>query len=68
MSTCPNCGNHLSCGCQKQKASNGVLVCKSCISKYEQSIKSNSQSGNTDLSSLQNNVGRYKNLQKFIKT
>jgi transcription elongation factor Elf1 len=67
MSACPNCGNQLSCGCQKKKASNGTLVCKSCILKYEQSIKSEDQS-NTVFSDLRNNVGRYKNLNKFIKT
>jgi transcription elongation factor Elf1 len=67
MSACPNCGTHLSCGCQKKKASNGTFVCKSCINKYEQSIKSEAQPG-TVFSDLRNNVGRYKNLQKFIKT
>lgn len=66
MSACPNCGNQLSCGCQKKKASNGTLVCNSCLFKYEQSIKSDSQSG-TVFSDLRNNVGKYKNLQKFIK-
>jgi transcription elongation factor Elf1 len=67
MSTCPNCGSQLSCGCQKKKASNGTLVCKSCIFKYEQSIQSAVQPGNV-FSDLRNNVGRYKNLHKFIKT
>ena len=67
MSACPNCNTQLTCGCQKKKASNGTLVCKSCIFKYEQSIQSNAQPG-TVFSDLKNNVGKYKNLQKFIKT
>jgi len=67
MSTCQNCGTQLTCGCQKKKASNGNFVCKSCIYKYEQALKSGSQLG-TVYSDFQSNVGRYKNLQKFIKT
>lgn len=46
MSTCPNCGKSLSCGCQKKKASDGKVVCANCISKYELSKKTN-QSGPT---------------------
>jgi hypothetical protein len=53
MSSCPNCKRKLSCGCQKAKASNGTVVCRSCKSSYEKSVKTN-----TD------NKG---NLQKFIK-
>ena len=39
MATCPNCKAKLSCGCQKKKASNGVVVCNSCLNSYENSIK-----------------------------
>lgn len=36
---CLNCNSTLTCGCQKVKASNGVVVCTKCIKKYEESIK-----------------------------
>lgn len=62
-SKCPNCGATLTCGCQKKKASDGTFVCASCINKYERTIAIGS-AVNVD---LQNNVGRYKNLEKFIK-
>lgn len=39
MSSCPNCNKRLSCGCQKKKASNGTLVCSSCITAYEKNLK-----------------------------
>ena len=39
MSACPNCKKNLTCGCQKKKASNGVVVCKDCILSYEKSMK-----------------------------
>lgn len=38
MSTCPNCGNAITCGCQERTASNGTRVCASCINSYEQQI------------------------------
>jgi hypothetical protein len=37
--TCKNCGNKMSCGCQKRVASNGTHVCSNCIIAYEASIK-----------------------------
>lgn len=39
MSTCANCGNRLSCGCQKRTASDGKACCSNCIASYEASIK-----------------------------
>jgi transcription elongation factor Elf1 len=39
MAVCSNCKKSLSCGCQKRKASNGVLVCTNCISSYEKTVK-----------------------------
>lgn len=39
MSACPNCKRKLSCGCQKKKASNGSIVCSSCITSYEKKVK-----------------------------
>lgn len=40
MSTCPNCNTKLSCGCQKRTASNGAVVCSTCIGSYESGLKS----------------------------
>lgn len=53
MASCPNCKKKLSCGCQKAKASNGTVVCKSCKKSYEKS--------------LQTNTSELENLQKFVK-
>jgi len=33
MSTCPNCGAKLSCGCQRRTLPNGNQGCTSCINK-----------------------------------
>lgn len=38
---CPNCGAHLSCGCQRRVASDGKAVCSHCYPTYEQNIKKN---------------------------
>ena len=46
MATCPNCGKALSCGCQKKKASDGKIVCATCIGKYELSKKNNTTQPN----------------------
>ena len=53
MASCPNCKRKLSCGCQKAKASDGAVVCKSCKKSYEQSLKTNNSNN--------------KILQKFVK-
>ena len=42
MSTCPNCGKKLSCGCQKTKASDGRICCNSCIGFYNKSLRDSS--------------------------
>jgi len=39
MAKCLNCGKSLSCGCQKKKASDGKLVCTTCIANYELKLK-----------------------------
>lgn len=39
MAKCQNCGNNMSCGCQKRTASNGATACSSCINTLEASIK-----------------------------
>ena len=38
MAQCTNCGNTLSCGCQKRTASDGKAVCTNCITKYENKL------------------------------
>ena len=65
MAKCSNCSKTMSCGCQRRTASDGRTVCSSCSNAYEKSINSPKSVIQTD---LQNNVGRYKNLHKFIKT
>lgn len=39
MASCSNCNRHLSCGCQKRKASDGKSVCASCAANYELKLK-----------------------------
>lgn len=56
MSSCPNCKKQLTCGCQKAKASDGTVVCKSCKNSYEKSL-TNTNILNTSI----------QNLQKFTK-
>lgn len=36
---CPNCGNQLTCGCQKRIASDKTQVCSSCYVRYEAALK-----------------------------
>lgn len=36
---CPNCNAMLSCGCQKKLASDGTVVCASCINQYELNLQ-----------------------------
>lgn len=70
MSSCPNCGTKLSCGCQRKKASNGVTVCRSCITRYEKTLQvQKPQAQPTTVEPKLNGFGRerYKNLHKFIK-
>jgi hypothetical protein len=38
MSTCPNCGAQLTCGCQQRVASDGKKACGNCIVTYEQQL------------------------------
>lgn len=69
MSSCPNCKNQLSCGCQRRTASDGKSVCSSCLAPYEASLKSTATPQKIEQPDL-NTWGkdRYKNLSKFIKT
>jgi len=36
---CKHCNKSFSCGCQKTKASNGVIVHKTCLKQYEEALK-----------------------------
>lgn len=36
---CTNCGNKLSCGCQKKVASDGKQVCTQCKDAYEKKLQ-----------------------------
>ena len=38
MKLCSNCGNQLSCGCQRRTASDGAPCCDQCINAYEAKI------------------------------
>jgi transcription elongation factor Elf1 len=68
MSACPNCGTKLSCGCQKKRASNGVFVCRSCITRYEKSLQPAQETPKENTTQLKEwGKDRYKNLEKFIK-
>lgn len=40
MAECPNCKSKLSCSCKLRTASDGKKVCTSCITTYEQNLKS----------------------------
>lgn len=44
---CQNCHKSLSCGCQKKTASNGTIVCTSCINAYEAALKSKNKPGSS---------------------
>ena len=67
MSSCPNCGKKLSCGCQRRKASNGATVCSSCLQQYEKSLKPEPTKTQTESTLNDWGKNRYKNLTKFIK-
>ena len=39
MSTCPNCGAKITCGCQRRTATNGAAACTSCLGALNAKIK-----------------------------
>lgn len=39
MSKCASCGKKFTCGCQKAKANNGAVVCKTCKATYNLKTK-----------------------------
>ena len=43
MSTCPNCGSNLTCGCQKRVATDGTSVCTMCLNSYNSHIANKKQ-------------------------
>jgi hypothetical protein len=45
---CKNCGNQLSCGCQRRTASDGTECCDTCVNAYEAKV--------TELRALQPNM------------
>lgn len=74
MATCPNCKKGLSCGCQRRTASNGAVVCSSCLGAYEKTLKPEPAPKPTTPQPIGKSQtlsewgkDRYKNLHKFIK-
>ena len=49
---CPNCKKKLSCGCQRTKASDGKVVCKSWKGSYERSLKANTTNSTSNIKNL----------------
>jgi hypothetical protein len=69
MSACTNCGNQMSCGCQRRTASDGSSVCSSCLASYEVKLKNNVEKKQETVQPQNNTWGkdRYRNLNKFVK-
>lgn len=67
MSACPNCGNQMSCGCQRRTASDGSTVCSSCLSAYEIKLQNNKETETVQQPNQVWGKDRYRNLHKFIK-
>jgi len=67
MSTCPNCGKKLSCGCQRRTASNGRTVCSNCSTNYEKTLKPQPVEKVNQATPQVWGKDKYKNLNKFIK-
>jgi len=44
---CLNCGNKLSCGCQKRVATDGKNTCSTCLAAYEIKLKAAKLAGTT---------------------
>jgi hypothetical protein len=66
MSSCPNCGARLSCGCQKRTLANGKTGCSACAGKVEKTpaqVTNNKPTVNTNTWG----PNRYANLKKFTK-
>ena len=63
MSSCPNCGAKLSCGCQKRTLPNGKQGCSSCVTKVAKTVAPAKPAANTNTWE----PNRYLNLKKFTK-
>lgn len=66
MSSCPNCGARLSCGCQKRTLPNGKQGCSSCATKT-QKVTAQTQSSVPTVNTNKWGPNRYLNLKKFTK-
>jgi hypothetical protein len=67
MSSCSNCNNQLSCGCQRRTATNGTQVCSSCLAAYESKLQNQVEIQNEESVIDGVDSERYKNLHKFLK-
>jgi hypothetical protein len=63
MSSCPNCGAKLSCGCQKRTLPNGKQGCSSCATKVAKAVTPAKPATTTNTWG----PNRYLNLKKFTK-
>jgi hypothetical protein len=52
MSTCPNCGKKLSCGCQKTKAADGKICCNGCVGSYNKALRDKTPNTKRAISSV----------------
>ena len=66
MSSCPNCGAKLSCGCQKRTLPNGKQGCSSCITKAQKVVAQTKPVVPT-VNTNTWGPNRYLNLKKFTK-
>lgn len=70
MSSCPNCGAKLSCGCQKRTLANGKTGCSNCASRVENKTTPKTTSTKSTVPTVNTNTWgphRYSNLKKFTK-
>ena len=66
MSSCPNCGAKLSCGCQKRTLPNGKQGCSSCATKV-QKVATETKKTVPTVNTNTWGPNRYLNLKKFTK-
>jgi len=66
MSSCPNCGAKLSCGCQKRTLPNGKQGCSNCVTKA-QKVAAQTKPVVPTVNTNTWGPNRYLNLKKFTK-
>ena len=66
MSSCPNCGAKLSCGCQKRTLPNGKQGCSNCATKAQKVVAQTKPVVPT-VNTNTWGPNRYLNLKKFTK-